>query len=553
MTPPVALDVLGTLRVSTAEVGVAEVGGPMQRKLLGLLAVRRGLETRAEWLVDALWDGQPSRSAATTLQSHVAHLRRVLEPNRQPGSEPAVLVTVPGGYLLVAQQVEVDADRVVELVRRAHDLAAVEALPLVERALSLFRGAPYEELAGVEAVAAEAARLNEVRMAAIGLHLDALRELGRVEELCSAAAEAHTLDPQREGPALAFAAALALAGRSPEALRVLHRFRRELAIQTGLDPSSAIDRLEAQILAGDAAASQPSTLRRSGGANTPASVIATPPLRYATAADGVAIAYQSIGDGPAFVAVPPLAQNIEICWQDQQHRRLIERAAERCRFVHFDKRGSGMSDRAADFTMERRIGDFLAVLDAAGVERGVVCGVSEAGPLAVAFAVAYPERVAGLYLVNTLARSLVADDYPIGVTAAEYAATTQAWEAAWGADDGRILDWFAPSRRNDVTYAAWFGHYMRQSCSPGTLAEINRANGSIDVRHLLPLVTVPTVVVHRERDRVTPIAWGRFLADQIPGAQFRQVSGRDHLPWVGDNWSDIVDGGVDLTLSLADR
>lgn len=536
MGAAVAIDVLGTLRIGALDGRRLEVGGPMRRRLLGLLVARRGLETRSEWLIDALWDGRPPAGAAATLQSHVAHVRRVLEPGRPAGAEPSVLVSAQRGYLLVAQAVDVDADRVVELVHRAEGQHPEHALVTLERALGMFRGDPYEDLADVEAVAAERARLSELHMVAVDGRLDALRALGRFEQLRTAAADAMSRDPLSERPVVAYAESLAAAGRSAEALRALHGYRRHLAEQTGIDPSPRLGDTERGILAGTF----------SGATRLAGPVPVAPQVRYATAADGVSIAYQSIGDGPVFVAVPPLAQNIEICWHDHQHRRLIERAAERCRFVHFDKRGTGMSDRTADFTLERRIGDFLAVLDAAGVERGVVCGVSEAGPLAIAFTAAHPDRVTGLYLVNTLARALTADDYPIGVTPAEYQAVTHEWESAWGGDDGRILDWFAPSRRHDLTYAAWFGHYMRQSCSPGTLAAINRANASIDVRHLLGSITVPTVVAHRAGDRVTPIAWGRHLAQHIPGAEFRQIDGDDHLPWVGDTWTDIIDHGIEF-------
>lgn len=542
----VAIDVLGALRVHIDGTAVA-VDGRVRRRLLGLLVARRGLETRADWLADALWDGHPPEAAAATLHSHIAHLRRRLEPERVAGTEPRVLRTVPGGYLLAAESVDVDADRLVALVREAEGEQPPRALALVEAALALPRGAPYEDLADVVAVEADAARLRELLLTTGDLRLDLLRRLGRFDDLRCAAAAAVASDPLREGPSLVHAEVLAATGRAPEALRVLATLRRNLAEETGLEPSAAIYDAEQRILQ----ATGPDTLTGAAVTWPPRDRSAPPPLRYAVAPDGVAIAYQEVGQGPAFVAVPPLAQNIEICWQDDQHRRLIERAAARCRFVHFDKRGTGMSDRAAGFTIEDRLGDFLAVLDATGVDRAVVCGVSEAGPLAIAFASAHPDRVEGLYLVNTFARVLVADDYPIGVTAAQYEAVTAEWQSGWGGDDGRILEWFAPTRRGERAYEAWFGHYMRQSCSPGTLAAINRANGKIDVRHLLDRIRAPTVVVHRIGDRVVPVSWGRYLAEHIPGATLRLLDGDDHLPWVGATWTDVIDGGIDLRLATA--
>lgn len=544
----VAIGVLGVLRLQIDGMPAAGVEGAVRRRLLALLAARRGVETRADWLADALWDGSARDASAATLQSHIAHLRRVIEGERPAGVAPTIVRTVPGGYLLAAEAVDVDADRFVALLRAAqHDSRegdSERALDALDSALAMVRGVPYEEFADVPALRPDIAALSELVQVASDLRLEVLERVGRFDELLLHSAEAAEAQPLREGPALALATALAATGRAPEALRTLHALRRRLAEATGLDASPAVSTLEQAILLPPAASSPGVDDRDTAGA--PVRRSGLPRLRYAIAADGVSIAYQEVGRGPAFVAVPPLAQNIEICWQDDQHRRLIERAAERCRFVHFDKRGTGMSDRASEFTLEERLGDFLAVMDAAGVERAVVCGVSEAGPLAIAFAAAHPARVSGLYLVNTFARVVAAPDYPIGVTPDQYAAVTSAWEDSWGIDGGQILEWFAPSRRGDRAYEAWLGHYMRQSCSPGTLRAINRANGSIDVRHLLARLEVPTVVVHRVDDRVTPVAWGRYLAAHIPNATLHEVEGCDHLPWIGDTWREIIDGGVGL-------
>ena len=309
--------------------------------------------------------------------------------------------------------------------------------------------------------------------------------------------------------------------------------RTRLADELGLEPSPAVADLERRILVQDRTASW-------GPADPVDAPAPIPPLRYASAR-GVHIAYQVMGAGPYLVAAPPFAQNIEICWQDRHHRRLLDRLSASCRFVHFDKRGTGMSDRTVSASMDERLDDFGAVLDDIGIDRAVLCGVSEGGPTAIAFAAAHPERVAGLVLINTFARSLWADDYPIGASAETLDVVHRQWVDGWGQDPSPLVEWFAPSLAADPSYCAWLAHYMRQSCSPGTLAEINRANREIDVRSVLADITVPTLVIHRSDDRVCPASWGRYLAERIPGATFVELDGSDHLPWVGENWHEIAD------------
>lgn len=526
---------MGPLRVRVAGEPVA-IGGRVRRRLLAGLVVRRGSEVRADWLADLVW---PEGRSPATLHSHVAQLRRLLEPDRADGTHWSVLRTVPGGYLLAAERVDVDVDRLDVALHAATSAGSpAERLARLD-VVKAPRGSAYEEFDG-DAFRAEAARIGEALGRAAEQRLDALLALGRFDEVVVEAADAVAGSPQRERPWLALAIALAETGRSAEAMRRLAEYRRRLIEEAGLDPSPALARLESAIASG-AALGEAAT-------NTPPEappMRSLPSLQYAVR-DGVHIAYQDFGDGPCLVAVPPFAQSVEVCWQDPHHRRLLERAGGRCRFVHFDKRGTGMSDRTAEFGLEERLADFTAVLDASGVERAVLCGVSEAGPLAIAFAVTHPDRVAGLYLVNTFARTTWADDYPVGAPVDRLRAATAAWEAAWGTDARTIASWFAPSLADDETYLAWLAHYMRQACSPGTLATINRANLELDVRHLLADVTAPTVVIHRRDDRVIPIAWGRHLAEGIPGATFVESPGCDHLPWVGEDWHDIIDGAIAL-------
>lgn len=538
----VAIDLLGPLRVTVGGRDVAIVG-ERRRLLVTALAVHRGRTCAATHLIDLLWGDDAPAAASATLQSHVSHLRQLLEPDRDPARPWSVVRTVPGGYSLDPMHVDVDVDRFTAAVHAgtgADDPAlGAELLASALGWCAADDGAGVSVLAEHDSWLGERTRLLQLRRDAAERHLDHLFELGRYDAVVEPAGAAIASDPWRERLWTRLAEALARTGRQREALDTLTRLRSMLVDELGLEPSPAVTDLEHRILTHDGSASwvPDDPVRKSAN---------IPPLRYANAR-GVHIAYQVTGSGPYLVAAPPFAQNIEICWQDHHHRRLLDRLSASCRFVHFDKRGTGMSDRMVSTSMAERLGDFEAVLDDIGVERAVLCGVSEGGPTAIAFAAAHPERVAGLVLINTFARSLWADDYPIGAPAETLTAVNQRWVDGWGQDPSPLVEWFAPSLMHDASYCAWLAHYMRQSCSPGTLAEINRANREIDVRHVLADIAVPTLVIHRSDDRVCPATWGRYLAEHIPAATYVEVEGRDHLPWVGDNWHEIADRAVEHT------
>ena len=544
----VAIDLLGPLRVSVGGKDVALVG-ERRRLLIAALALQRGRTCTAARLIDLLWGDDAPAAAAATLQSHVSHLRRLLEPDRDPTRPWSVVRTVPGGYSLDLSHVDVDIDRFTAAVHAGNgaDDPALGA-ELLEAAL---RCCPADDDAHTSVLAehddwhGERTRLWQLRRDAAERHLDHLVDLGRHDAVVEWAGVAIAADPWRERLWTRLAEALARSGRQREALDTLSRLRSKLADELGLEPSPAVIELEHRILTQDHGASWGSV----GGADAPARV---PALHYANAR-GVHIAYQVTGSGPYLVAAPPFAQNIEICWEDRHHRRLLERLSASCRFVHFDKRGTGMSDRTVSTSMAERLGDFEAVLDDIGADRAVLCGVSEGGPTAIAFAAAHPERVAGLVLINTFARSLWADDYPIGARAETLDEVNRRWVDGWGQDPSPLVEWFAPSLTADASYCAWLAHYMRQSCSPGTLAEINRANREIDVRSVLADLAAPTLVIHRSDDRVCPASWGRYLAEHIPGSTYVEVEGRDHLPWVGENWLEIADLAVEHTRRASAR
>jgi pimeloyl-ACP methyl ester carboxylesterase len=261
----------------------------------------------------------------------------------------------------------------------------------------------------------------------------------------------------------------------------------------------------------------------------------TPATKYARADDGVYLAYQVVGDGDVvLVGAPPIISNVEEIWEDPEANHFLRTIGSFCRFIHYDKRGQGMSDRVADVpTLEQRAADLRAVMDAEGVERAVVGGISEGGTTAVLFTATYPERVSGLAVFGAFARLSEAPDYP-GVPLNVLEQTTAGWEAGWGTPNTLTVELLAPERVGDTRFLEWMNRYERQSSTPGGLRAQLRWLSELDVRPVLPVIRVPTLVIHRAGDRLVPRRLGRWLADAIPGARYVELPGSEHVPYLND-------------------
>jgi len=266
-----------------------------------------------------------------------------------------------------------------------------------------------------------------------------------------------------------------------------------------------------------------------------------PEVQYARSGD-VDIAYQVVGAGPlTLVFVQGWVSNIEWAWQEPSLARFLRRLASFSRLILFDKRGTGLSDRVAvdDLpTLEQRMDDVRAVMDAAGVERAALLSVSEGGPMCILFATTYPQRTDALVMLGGYARRLWAEDYPFGATPEEYDGFLQRIQEGWGGAVG--IEARAPSVLDDERFRTWWATYLRMSASPGAAYALTLMNGGIDVRHALPTIGVPTLIVHRTGDRSLPVEGSRYMAERIRGAKLVEVPGDDHLPWVGDQ-DEILD------------
>jgi pimeloyl-ACP methyl ester carboxylesterase len=260
-----------------------------------------------------------------------------------------------------------------------------------------------------------------------------------------------------------------------------------------------------------------------------------PETRYTKSGD-YNIAYQVVGGGELdLLWIPGFVSNVELAWEEPMLARYLERLARFSRLILFDKRGTGLSDRVPRDelpSLEERMDDVIAVLDAAGSERAAVLGHSEGGNLAVLYAATHPGRVIALVTTGIFAYRKWAPDYPWAETAEERERYIQGLEDDWGADgDVRRI---APSAAADPVFTKRLAAYFRQSASPGDAAALLRMNTEIDIRPVLPTIRVPTLVIHRTGDLDSKVEEGRWIAEQIPGATLVELPGDDHLPWVGD-------------------
>jgi class 3 adenylate cyclase len=266
---------------------------------------------------------------------------------------------------------------------------------------------------------------------------------------------------------------------------------------------------------------------------------ATPETRYAKSGD-VNIAYQVVGNGPFdLVYVPGWISNIELMWEEPAHARLLRRLTAFSRLILFDKRGTGMSDPVPLDrlpTLEQRMDDVRAVMDAAGSERAAIFGSSEGGLMSVLFAATYPERTRALVALAIYAKRIWSPDYPWAPTPGARAADIESIERTWGSEMD-ISD-LAPSA--DEAFKRRAVSYLRRSASPGAAVALLRMNTQIDVRAVLPTIRVPTLVLQRVDDRDVNVEEGRWIAAQIPGAKYTELAGDEHLIWAGD-----VDAVVD--------
>ena len=257
---------------------------------------------------------------------------------------------------------------------------------------------------------------------------------------------------------------------------------------------------------------------------------AIPDTRYAKSGD-VNIAYQVLGDGPVdLVYVPGWVSHVELAWELPELAGGFEPLASFSRLILFDKRGTGMSDAvpAEELpTLEQRMDDVRAVMDAVGSERAAIFGASEGGGMSMLFAATYPERTVALATFGSPAKRIWSPDYPWAPTPEERSKAFEQVEQQWMTG----LDWEDVAPSLDPPALAEISRYYRRCASPAAALALMKMNTQVDVRAVLPTIGVPTVVMHRTEDRDANVEEGRYIASQIPGARFVEFPGADHSWW----------------------
>lgn len=261
-----------------------------------------------------------------------------------------------------------------------------------------------------------------------------------------------------------------------------------------------------------------------------------PPVTRYVKSDDVHIAYQVLGDGPIdLLFIPGFVSHLEATWQYRELGAFVQRLASFSRLIFFDKRGTGMSDRGSQiFTLEQRMHDVQAILDAVGSKRAALFGISEGGPMALLYAATYPARVSALALYGSYARRSWAPDYPFGWKDDLWEHVLDGFERYWGTSQSPDLNLFAPSLLGDPQAAEQTISYYRAAASPGAAIAIIKMNREIDVRNLLPSIHVPTLILQRTGDRNINVEHARYMAQRITGAKLIELPGEDHFPWTGD-------------------
>jgi DNA-binding SARP family transcriptional activator/pimeloyl-ACP methyl ester carboxylesterase len=522
----VRVRLLGPVEIEDDEGGSHVLGAAKERSLVASLALAGGTVVSTDALLWALWGEDPPSAARKTLQTYVWNLRQTLGADR--------VVTDPVGYRLRIEADDVDVHRFRSLVSSG-DAAlragrAGEARLHLAEALGLWRDDPFTGVAQHTGLAAEAVRLQQERLSALEARIGADLAVGLHRELVGELEQLVRQHPFRERLWGHLMIALYRSGRQADALAAYQRVRAVLLDELGLEPGGDLRRIEGAVLRHEPPAA--SGLDDDIDTGTAIDPIRTSPVRYARAADGISVAYQTAGTGPLdILSIPGYIHHLDIWWNAPTDG-LVRTLTSLGRLLVFDKRGIGLSDRPETIDVDGWTLDALGVLDAAGAERAVVFGVSAGALTAIQLAARHPERVRALVLFGAYSRHLAAPDYEEGHDPAVIEAYARHLEARWGT--GVALSSAAPSLAHDDVVREYWARYQRLSASPAAAMRFLRAASEADVRHLLAEVRVPTLVVHAERDVLVPVAQGRYVADHIDGAEFVSLDSDVHLICVSD-------------------
>lgn len=532
------LSVLGDFTIDGAITAIP-LPGRKVRALIAYLALQPSQSQSREKLAALLWGSTGDAQARMNLRQALSSARKALGPH---------------GWRLGG-----DGDRVTLDLRdadfdlaRFEELAASIDLEEVERALDIYRGDLLDGFALREEPFEEWLRMERERLRASAVA--AMEKLtahhataGNFSSCVRVAGRLLALEPLREDIHRTLMRAYAGQGRLGLALKQFEFCRDVLQRQLGLGPEpetrKLYDQLRVRRMAPARGPNEPNgDSPPHPGRAGPLAVRASRPLpqtRYVKSA-GCNIAYQVTGEGAIdLVYVPGWVSNLDLAWESPRFAHVLQRLGTFSRLIRLDKRGTGLSDRNVGLpTLEERMDDLRAVLEAAGSKRAVLFGSSEGGNMCMLFAATYPERTAALVLHGSFAKGIWSEDYPWAKTPQEVQRDIAVLERDWG--EPADLSNGAPSLMNDAFEREWFAAYLRNSASPADAISLWLWSTEIDTRDVMPAIRVPTLIVQRTGDRWVKAEEGRYLAERIAGAKYVELPGNDHLIW-GEDSDRLVD------------
>lgn len=494
------------------------------RALLAFLALSPGVARSRDQLVELFWPRSAARGGRASLRQALSTIRSAIG---DPHSE--ILLADREGVRLNPARLSSDVGRMLD--------DATQADPEAD----LFAGLLGVLLDGMSGISAEFDSWRSTEQARVSaLAAARMQAWGEIEEAAGrfAKAEAWTeqalaLDPTNEVLLRRLMRLNARQGRHARALDRYQRLQLLLSDDLGVLPEAETQDLAREIRADRLRPNKDRSTRSTRGPTATVPATRLPRTQYARSGE-VNIAFQVHGDGPVdLVYVPGWVSNLDLAWGHPTYARFLEQLGTFARVIRLDKRGTGLSDRnVGHATLEQRMDDLRAVMDAAGSERAVLLGSSEGGNLCMSFAATWPRRTVSLILYGAYARGLWAEDYPWAKTVpmleGELAAIARDWGGPFDFSAG------APSLSGDLVARNWFATYLRQSASPQDALSLWRWSAEVDMRPLLAAIRVPTLVIHRTGDRWVKREEGRYLAERITGARFVELPGDDHIIWASD-------------------
>ncbi|MGX5850199.1 alpha/beta fold hydrolase [Mesorhizobium sp. PL10] len=502
------------------------------RAMVAYLALQSGHSQSREKLATLLWGINSEAQARMSLRQAVSSVRKAMQ------------ACGAGHFLTDSDSVALHLDGLDFDVARFEALVGSSAPEDLELALYVYRGdlldgfglkeEPFEDWLRIERE-----RLRALAVAALDRLVAHYAATNDPAACVRAATRLLAMEPLREDVHRALMRAYAAQGRTNLALKQYEHCRtalqRDLKLQPEPETRQLFETLRTRRTIAQARTGTTDSDDATGFSEQPA----RPQTRYVKSA-GVNIAYQVTGDGPIdLIYVSGWVSNLDLAWESPRLAHVLRRLGSFSRLIRMDKRGTGLSDRNVGLpTLEERMEDMRAVLDAVGSKRTVLFGTSEGGPMCMLFAATYPERTAALVLNGAYASGRRLRDYPWGKTGEQVEEDLAAIERQWG--EPADMSNAAPSLMNDAFEREWFAAYLRNSASPAEAIALWRWGTEIDVRDILPAIHVPTLIAQATGDRWVNAEEGRFLATSIEGARHIEFAGRDHVIW-GENSDRLVD------------